>query len=190
MGASHLGQILSIVSCAAALCLGGNRSVGGDMTQIAKGVSWDFGCVEGDSNVGRLCFVQLNIFQEIKTELLRQVADILQQTTKIRVAVGQTASLRVALNSSGGDVDTALAVGRLLRKEAAEVGISPDHECASACIFLLIAGSERYVEGRVAMHRPYLVGGDGTLERVAASRRAIAAKLSAYATEMNVPPRL
>lgn len=66
-------------------------------------------------------------------------------------------ALFVDLDSSGGDVETAIAIGYKLRQiEGAEsfVAVRKGAKCASACVFLLAAGSRRWVEGQVGIHRP------------------------------------
>lgn len=83
-----------------------------------------------------------------------------------------------------------MAIGRLMRKNDAQVIIDNGDQCLSACVLLLIAGTERIVSGQVAIHRPYLIGGSGNIEQVRDSRQAITEKLSAYVKEMNVSTRI
>lgn len=64
----------------------------------------------------------------------------------------------VVLNSRGGDVLAALAIGRELRKQFAWVMVPEGAHCHSACIFILAGGSNRSAFGEtlsLGIHRPY-----------------------------------
>jgi hypothetical protein len=56
------------------------------------------------------------------------------------------------ISSQGGDLEEAMMIGRDLRKAFASTST---HSCASACVFMLIAGTKRSADGVVRMHRPY-----------------------------------
>ncbi|MFD1509879.1 hypothetical protein [Lacimonas salitolerans] len=63
----------------------------------------------------------------------------------------------VALNSPGGIVDEALAVGRLVREASLDTLILPGMACLSSCPYVLAAGVERRVSrtGAVGLHQHY-----------------------------------
>jgi hypothetical protein len=63
---------------------------------------------------------------------------------------------RAALDSPGGDVDSAIEIGRLLRERSADADVHHDMACVSACVLMLVAGKAREIEGKVGIHRPYL----------------------------------
>lgn len=67
------------------------------------------------------------------------------------------AMIPVFLNSPGGNVGAAVAMGRLLRAYAAEVYVDSDHRCASACILVLAGGVTRtaFTGGQLYIHRPF-----------------------------------
>jgi hypothetical protein len=61
----------------------------------------------------------------------------------------------VALNSQGGDVVAALAIGRVVRARNFETDVFDTGVCASACVFILAAGVDRSAYGRIGIHRPH-----------------------------------
>jgi hypothetical protein len=63
----------------------------------------------------------------------------------------------IALNSPGGIVDEALAIGRAIRARNLDTTILPGMACLSACPYVLAAGVERRVSmsGAVGLHQHY-----------------------------------
>jgi hypothetical protein len=63
----------------------------------------------------------------------------------------------VAINSPGGIVDEALAVGRILRERGLDTMILPGMACLSSCPYVLAGGIERRVSlrGIVGLHQHY-----------------------------------
>lgn len=68
---------------------------------------------------------------------------------------------RLTLDSDGGLVDEAIALGRIVRSRHLATHV-PD-ACASACTLVFLQGHERTLgqEGRLGFHAPYEVGDDG-----------------------------
>jgi len=98
---------------------------------------------------------------------------------------------RVELDSPGGDVQTALAMGRLLRVSKAQAAVLPNGKCFSSCVFLLAGATGRYVAGAVGIHRPYAPNDANT---TAAAQRQWYERLEKdvkiFLKEVNVPPEL
>lgn len=63
----------------------------------------------------------------------------------------------IAINSPGGNVDEALAVGRAIRAGEFDTRILPGTACLSSCPYMLAAGVERRVSlgGAVGLHQHY-----------------------------------
>ena len=59
----------------------------------------------------------------------------------------------VQLNSDGGNPAVAIEIGKLIRDRRFTTYIARDDTCASACVYLLIAGVMRYAFGEVLVHR-------------------------------------
>lgn len=97
-------------------------------------------------------------------------------------------SLAFYLNSSGGDVRSALQLGRLLRMhENAMTMVLPDNICASACVLVLAGGTSRVIGGKVIIHRPYSTT---TLARsnaeIRSERDLLKKEILSFLDEMNV----
>jgi hypothetical protein len=60
------------------------------------------------------------------------------------------------INSQGGDVNAAIAIGRMFRKERAHLQVNENSVCISACVLILAGAVERPVSGAIGIHRPYL----------------------------------
>src|SRR5262245_39299290 len=67
------------------------------------------------------------------------------------------------LSSNGGDIETALKIGHIIRSKDLAVGIAYNDYCGSACIFLLAAGVDRLASSKVIIHRPYFAALDPAL---------------------------
>ena len=63
----------------------------------------------------------------------------------------------VAVNSTGGIVDEALKIGRIIREQELNTHLSAREICLSACPYILAGGIERHVarEGIVGLHQHY-----------------------------------
>jgi len=61
------------------------------------------------------------------------------------------------LSSYGGDVATAMSIGRLVRKAQLTTIVQNNDTCASACVLILAGGVWRIAWGnaRIGLHRPY-----------------------------------
>lgn len=92
------------------------------------------------------------------------------------------------LNSPGGDVESALSIGRMVRALGITVIVPPGAECLSACVFILAAGVDRIPKGRVGIHRPYFLVPPG--RDIGEALRRIEQDARDYLAEMNVPTRL
>ena len=62
----------------------------------------------------------------------------------------------VELNSPGGSVNAAIAIGRIVRNEEAGAFVDRGAVCLSSWVLILAGGSFRSFEGKVGIHRPYL----------------------------------
>lgn len=98
------------------------------------------------------------------------------------------AFLQAELDSLGGDVDAAMAIGRLLRKENAAAIVNRDAVCLSACVLVLAGGASRGLEGTIGIHRPYfpVPTEQVSAANVRASYQEMLGRLRAYLREMNV----
>ena len=123
-----------------------------------------------------------------------EIHGFIQQDDVARLAtILQTAGPgAVKLNSPGGDVMAAMALGRVLRREQRSVVMGPDDQCVSACVFVLAGAIERGVfSEKVGIHRPFLVRDTATTPEQQKGQYANIEKLvKSYLAEMNVDQRL
>lgn len=104
-------------------------------------------------------------------------------------ALAEAANVRMLLlNSPGGDVESALRIGRMVRTLGITVIVPPGAECLSACVFILAAGADRIPKGRVGIHRPYFMAPPG--RAIGEALRELEQESRDYLIEMNVPARL
>lgn len=98
----------------------------------------------------------------------------------------------VALDSPGGSVSAAIAIGQAIRAaNPASVTVQDSASCVSACVLLLAGGVTRSVSGKVGIHRPFIE--DDSAFTVAGQKRTyldIEKSIKAYLTSVNVPPSL
>jgi hypothetical protein len=78
---------------------------------------------------------------------VRRAANQLSEKTEARIAI---------LTSLGGDVEAAIAIGRILRDKFFWTTVPNGSKCASACVLILAAGVGRDAEqdAVVGIHRP------------------------------------
>lgn len=98
----------------------------------------------------------------------------------------------VLVDTPGGSVDAAIAIGRLIREtDAAEVAVPQGAMCVSACVLILAGGNTRSVKGKVGIHRPYLmVDPNVTPEAQKRQYTAIGQAIKSYFESVNVPTSL
>lgn len=94
----------------------------------------------------------------------------------------------VALNSAGGSVSEAMALGRWVRAHSLVVFVPRESTCASACVFVLAAGLGKFPTGNVRIHRPYFT--EMPSEPMNIAIRDLLTAVRSYLEEMNIPPSL
>lgn len=103
------------------------------------------------------------------------------------------AEVRVALDSSGGSVSDALAIGRTIRAAGYATDVGSGAVCMSACPYILAGGVERSVDagGVVGVHQHYF--GENTILPAFMAVKDVQrgqASVMDYLTEMGVDLRL
>jgi hypothetical protein len=105
----------------------------------------------------------------------------------------------LSLDSTGGDLDAAVKIGRLVRKLGVEVNTGGRGKCYSSCVLVLSGGMRRYVfvgerdeETTIGIHRPYLVASTQKLTSSEAGNQlsALRSMLSSALEEFNISTRL
>jgi ATP-dependent protease ClpP protease subunit len=163
----------------------------------SSNVGGGLGC---DANKGALCFpdhkcecqFSLKIDGEIDAAAVEKVQRLFdnrrRQAAKI---VGE----RFEINSRGGDIIAAMAIGRMFRKEQAFLFIEDGSVCISACVLILAGAVDRIISpsGKVGIHRPYIMTTPQrqlTGDQVKRVYGLMLGDIRAYLREMNVSERL
>jgi ATP-dependent protease ClpP protease subunit len=97
------------------------------------------------------------------------------------------------INSPGGSVSSAIAIGRMFRKENAHIQVDRNSACISACVLILVGAVDRQVSGIVGIHRPYLDTTPQqqiTANQVKYAYRGMLQEIHLYLREMNVSEQL
>lgn len=106
-----------------------------------------------------------------------------------RILDGAKPPVMLFLASPGGDVTSAMAMGRLIRKKQLAVAVDDEYLCASSCVFVLAAGVEKiiYENARVVIHRPFLNGSLPDAASYDKNYKSMRDALEKYLREMNIP---
>lgn len=133
----------------------------------------------------------VSIFGFISKEDVAKVAALMAQNVPKTGPI----DILVNLDSDGGDIDAAMEIGRLIRKRPTWTQVlgarGPDSACASACVLIMSAGSNRLPGGRIGIHRPFSTQTKATGYAESTARyAAMATRVKAYLEEMGMPSRL
>jgi len=105
----------------------------------------------------------------------------------------RTYSLRLSVDSGGGSVIAAMAIGRILREDRVSVSLGYDDKCYSSCVLLLAGAVSRIIRSKaVGIHRPSYVGlpDDIAPNKVKERYEQLLQAIRSYLREMNVSERL
>jgi hypothetical protein len=94
----------------------------------------------------------------------------------------------IVLDSPGGELSEAMAIGRWVRETKLRVLIRQNAKCFSSCVYILAAGQQKMVLGDIGIHRPYLLSVPSA--GVEAAMRNALRKSRDYFENMNVPVQL
>ena len=117
-------------------------------------------------------------------------ADAAALKSAIEALKSETVTITIILQSSGGDWDAAMLIGRLLRQTRSTAIVAPPG-CSSACVLVLAGAVSRHVSGPVRIHRPYSTSvAEATYQDAQRRFRAMDTATRSYLSEMNIPERL
>jgi hypothetical protein len=95
---------------------------------------------------------------------------------------------QVLLNSTGGDLDAAMEIGRIIRRNNARAFVEPGAKCFSSCSLIYIAGVFRGVSlsGVVGLHRPYFASSPQSRQTIEREAPLMLQSVQIYVHEMGV----
>lgn len=98
--------------------------------------------------------------------------------------------VNIVLNSDGGNVQSAMSIGRIIRRMNGLIVVND--KCNSACVLVLASGVRRDVFGVVGIHRPYFTNLDHgvTREQIIAQVNLITLEIARFFEEMGQPRSL
>ncbi len=155
----------------------------------AKGVSSELSCYILSGK--KFCDFMLKFIGAIDATSVKDVASLLDYDARTDLFLtGKT----VRINSPGGNLDAAMAIGHLLRKNRMTIIIPKDGECVSACVMIYAGAVARASFGRVGIHRPYLNQSISSQlqapDKLRSNYEQMLQTLRAYLRDMNVSERL
>jgi hypothetical protein len=96
----------------------------------------------------------------------------------------------VWLDSGGGDVEAAIAAGKIARRFSAHTFVLKNASCASACVLIFVGGVFRQGIGKIGLHRPFSASYSKSFTEAAEKHRAIQTAVAQYLSAMNISSRL
>lgn len=99
----------------------------------------------------------------------------------------------IDLNSRGGSVQVALAIGEIVRERGFAAQVDRDASCMSACVYILAGASTRIVNqfATIGIHRPYDPDDKiETAEQQRVKQTELGKRIIGYLKMMAVPTRL
>lgn len=109
-----------------------------------------------------------------------------------KVSRAKIISKTLWIDSPGGDVGFAIAMGTLLRENRVAISVAKGAQCASACVLIFAGAVRRTAFGKIGIHRPYLISGSQPIspENVQRDYGAMLGEMRAYLRTMNVSQSL
>jgi ATP-dependent protease ClpP protease subunit len=156
------------------------------------------GRVECDQKT-KYCLIKgLTINGEIDntiTAALSQVIETFGRQRDPKVQSNDLSGTTIKLNSPGGSVSAAMAIGRILRTNRMTALVDPYASCLSSCVLIYAGAVARfgYKElARVGIHQPYLEVPSQQVDAdtVRKSYTSMLTNIRAYLREMNVSEQL
>ncbi len=97
----------------------------------------------------------------------------------------------VRLDTIGGDMEVAVAIGRQLRRYRATVFTWDQGKCYSSCVFILAGAVRRYLSSNIGIHRPFSNNTDkNNYYTIQGNQRRLSKFAKKYLEEVNVSPSL
>ena len=121
------------------------------------------------------CVFHVRLRGPIDRSHLYLIRRAIQRRDEAARALGRDATLRVEVDSRGGEIFAGMEIGRLLRREEARFAVGAGASCLSACVFALMGAVETSVgdRARIGIHRPSLgAGRDHLIESMSGSLAA------------------
>ena len=132
--------------------------------------------------------------EEVRVFLVGDITRADMDSAEVLARLLQSGKQRISGNtvwlaSNGGDIDSAMDMGRLLRRLGIFTFIARNDQCFSACVFVFMGGERRGVAGRLGIHRPYFSYTQDSPDRQMKFRH-LQKVVKGYVEEMDFPASL
>ena len=182
-----------LTQCAAAICIGTfslmtSQANAGEVT----------GSVYCDRPTGNCLIKGLAIKGEIDNKIAEDFRRLIDTFNQQRSQHSQSIDLSgttINLDSSGGSVLAAMAIGRLLRSNRMTASVDPYASCLSSCVLIYAGAVARFGYNplaRIGIHQPYFQVPDQRIDpdTVRNNYNVMLFNIRDYLREMNVSERL
>jgi hypothetical protein len=137
------------------------------------------------------CSFAMWLSGEIGSSTVNEVKELLDRR---RAWIGGEQENSFYIDSPGGNVAAAMAIGRMIRKERLTVLVWKGQECLSACVMVLVGAAHRGFYGKIGIHRPFfdppIDSQPLTPDKVRDNYQRMLQEIRSYLREMNVSERL
>jgi hypothetical protein len=132
--------------------------------------------------------------EEVRVFLIGDISRADVESAEVLLGLVRSGKQKISGNtlwlaSNGGDIDSAMDLGRLLRKAGIFTYVAKNDQCFSACVFAFMGGERRGVAGRLGIHRPYFLYTQDSPDRQARFRN-LQRVVKGYVEEMDFPDSL
>lgn len=94
--------------------------------------------------------------------------------------------LAVKLNSLGGDVISAMRIGRTIRKLDGDTVVPIAGKCYSSCALIFISGVKRNNVGELGLHRPFLASAAQSRQEIEVQYPELLRQIKQYVFDMGI----
>ena len=105
-------------------------------------------------------------------------------------SVGSGRLRRFTIHGPGGNVAEAMKIGEMLRGNNFSVFEPKGVSCISACIFAIMGGTHRVINGRIGLHRPLFLNIPNNIPRVQKLLLEGKQAMIEYSIRMGVSPKI
>jgi hypothetical protein len=129
-----------------------------------------------------------HILVEMSGDIKKGDFDILREVIEPNLLVD---TKFLYLNSNGGDVLTAMQIGRYIRQHDFDTTVVTSGRCLSSCVFIFAAGLNRSASNNIGIHRPFGTQ-TGSVQKNSAinSFKKLKEDIFEYFDEMNISRNL
>ena len=146
---------------------------------------WKLTCGEAGARDAKppACVLTVRLRGGLDSSRLHLTRETLLRRDAAQRALRREVAIHVDVDSQGGQIFSAMEIGRILRNDGASISVARGASCLSACVFLLMGAPSRSVSSgaRIGIHRPSLGGAESD-----ALVAAMAAPIELYAEQTNV----